>query len=62
MPALVLGGAQDPFFPEPILQETAAAIPTSVLRVFPDRGHGVPKHCARRMQEQIQEFLVGAEI
>jgi pimeloyl-ACP methyl ester carboxylesterase len=59
MPALVVGGAQDPFFPEPILRETAAAAPGSVLRIFPDHGHGVPKHCARRMQQQIAEFLAG---
>jgi pimeloyl-ACP methyl ester carboxylesterase len=61
VPALVLGGARDPFFPGPVLQETAAAIPTSVLRVFPDRGHGVPKHCARRMQEQIVGFFAGTD-
>jgi pimeloyl-ACP methyl ester carboxylesterase len=60
-PTLVLGGALDPFFPEEILRETAAAVPDAELRVFPRNGHGVPKHRARAMQTAVAEFLTRSD-
>lgn len=57
MPALVLGGALDPFFPTDSLTGTAAAIPDATLRVFPRNGHGVPKHRSGAMQDAVAEFL-----
>jgi pimeloyl-ACP methyl ester carboxylesterase len=56
-PTLLVGGADDPFFPEPALREAAAAIPDAVLRVLPG-GHGVPKQRARAVQEEVTAFLM----
>lgn len=60
IPALVIGGALDPFFPTRTLEETAAALPDGRLLVFPRNGHGVPKHRAGAMQEAAATFLGGA--
>jgi pimeloyl-ACP methyl ester carboxylesterase len=60
VPTLVVGGALDPFFPEPSLRETARAIPGAELAVFPRGGHGVPKQRARAVQEAVAAFLGGA--
>jgi pimeloyl-ACP methyl ester carboxylesterase len=57
VPALVVGGALDPFFPEAALRATADAIPDARLIVFPGNGHGVPKHRAAAMQEVVAAFL-----
>jgi pimeloyl-ACP methyl ester carboxylesterase len=59
-PTLVVGGATDPFFPEEMLRETAAPIPDVRLRVFPRRGHGVPKHEARALQDTVATFFASA--
>jgi pimeloyl-ACP methyl ester carboxylesterase len=56
MPTLVLGGRDDPFFPEPVLHATAAAIPDAQLAVHAG-GHGVPKHHSRWLQDQVATFL-----
>lgn len=57
MPALVLGGSVDPFFPTESLTATAAAIPGAELRVFEGSGHGVPKQRAGEMQRAVAAFL-----
>jgi pimeloyl-ACP methyl ester carboxylesterase len=57
MPALVVGGAVDPFFPAEALEATAAAIPDAELRIFPGSGHGVPKQRSGPMQEAVATFL-----
>lgn len=59
VPTLVLGGAADPFFPEPSLRETAAALPDATLRVLPG-GHGLPKQRAAQVQREVAAFLAGA--
>jgi pimeloyl-ACP methyl ester carboxylesterase len=59
VPTLVLGGAADPFFPEPALRETAAALPDATLRVLPG-GHGLPKQRAGQVQREVAAFLAGA--
>jgi len=38
-PTLILAGARDRFYPQPLLQETKRLIPGSVLHVIPRRGH-----------------------
>jgi hypothetical protein len=38
------------------VRETTAALPDAVLRVLPG-GHGVPKHRARQMQQEVAAFL-----
>lgn len=38
-PTLILAGARDRFYPQPLLQETQMLIPGSVLRVIHRRGH-----------------------
>jgi pimeloyl-ACP methyl ester carboxylesterase len=57
VPALVVGGALDPFFPEAALRATADAIPDARLAVFPRNGHGVPKHRAGALQDAVAAFL-----
>jgi pimeloyl-ACP methyl ester carboxylesterase len=57
MPAIVIGGADDPFFPEPELRETAAAIPQAELRIYPNTGHGLPKRHGKRLQDDVLKFL-----
>ncbi len=57
MRAIVIGGADDPFFPEPVLRETAEAIPRAELRVYPGVGHGLPKHHGKQLQQDVLTFL-----
>lgn len=56
VPTLVLGGRDDPFFPEPVLRATAAAIPGATVAVHAG-GHGVPKHHSGWLQDQVAAFL-----
>lgn len=56
VPTLVLGGRDDPFFPEPVLRATAAAIPGAQLAVHAG-GHGVPKHHSGWLQDLVSAFL-----
>lgn len=58
VPTLVLGGKDDPFFPEPVLRATAAGIPDAHVQVHAG-GHGVPKHHSRWLQDQVATFLAG---
>ena len=58
VPTLVLGGRDDPFFPQPVLRATAAAIPGGQVAVHAG-GHGVPKHHSRWLQDQVTTFLAG---
>jgi hypothetical protein len=55
--ALVLGGADDPFFPEPVLRATAAAAPDATLWLFAGCGHGLPKQRTRGMQDELVRFF-----
>lgn len=56
VPTLVLGGRDDPFFPEPVLRATAAAVPDARVAVHAG-GHGVPKHHGGWLQDQVITFL-----
>jgi pimeloyl-ACP methyl ester carboxylesterase len=56
VPTLVVGGSDDPFFPDLVLRATAAAIPDASLRVYPGVGHGLPKHHGRRLQDDVLAF------
>jgi pimeloyl-ACP methyl ester carboxylesterase len=56
VPTLILGGQDDPFFPEPALRVTAAEIPDAHLEVHAG-GHGVPKHHSRWLEDQVAAFL-----
>ena len=56
VPTLVLGGRDDPFFPEPVLRATAAEIPGGLVEVHAG-GHGVPKQHARWLQDRVADFL-----
>lgn len=38
-PTLILAGARDRFYPQPLLRETQRLIPGSVMHVIPRRGH-----------------------
>jgi pimeloyl-ACP methyl ester carboxylesterase len=54
---LIIGGSEDPFFPESILRETAEKIPDSTLHVYDGVGHGVPKERKRRYENDALAFL-----
>ena len=56
-PTLIIGGGDDPFFPEPLLRETAGKIPDAELRVYDGVGHGVPKERKRRYEDDALAFL-----
>ncbi len=56
-PTLIVGGSDDPFAPEPLLRETAAAIGGSTLRIYPGVGHGLPQQFARDLQDDLLAFL-----
>jgi pimeloyl-ACP methyl ester carboxylesterase len=58
-PTLVACGSEDPFFPEPLLRETAGKIPDAELRVYEGVGHGVPKERKRRYEDDSLAFLQG---
>lgn len=60
MSTLVLGGEHDPFFPAPLLEQTAAAIPDAVLRVYAGAGHGLMKLHKRRFEDDVLAFLLPA--
>jgi pimeloyl-ACP methyl ester carboxylesterase len=57
VPTLLIGGSVDPFFPEPILRETAAGISDATLRVYKGVGHGVTKERKRRYEDDALVFL-----
>ncbi|TMR91428.1 alpha/beta fold hydrolase [Nonomuraea basaltis] len=57
VPTLVIGGGQDPFYPESALRETAGAMPSASLRVVEGSGHGLPKHQAAWLQEELIAFF-----
>jgi len=56
-PTLVVGGSEDPFYPEPLLRETAEEIPNATLRVYGGAGHGVPKERKRWYESDVLAFL-----
>jgi pimeloyl-ACP methyl ester carboxylesterase len=56
-PTLVIGGGEDPFFPESLLRETAEKIPDAELRMYEGVGHGVPKERKRRYEVDALAFL-----
>jgi pimeloyl-ACP methyl ester carboxylesterase len=60
MPTLVLGGEIDPFFPVPLLQETAELIPNAMLKVYMGAGHGLTKTHKRRFEDDVLTFLAPA--
>jgi hypothetical protein len=54
VPALLIGGNVDMFFPEPVLRAPAGR--HMRLRVLP-AGHGLPKRHAGRLQAELATFL-----
>lgn len=57
VPTLVLAGDLEPFFPVPLLQETADLIPNAVLTVYAGAGHGLTKTHKRRFEDDVLAFL-----
>ena len=60
VPTLVLGGGADPYFPAPLLDETAALIPGAQLKIYAGAGHGVVKMRKRQFEDDVLGFLVPA--
>ncbi len=58
VPTLVLGGSLDPFFPAPLLRETAELIPNATLRIYEGAGHGLVKMQKCRFENDVLAFLV----
>ena len=60
VPALVIGGSADPFFPAESLRATASAIPNAVLEVVEGSGHGLAKQRAALWQDEVVAFTAGS--
>lgn len=56
---LVIGAAEDPFFPEEILRETHAGLPDSQLAMFRDGRHGVFRERRAAFDNWVTRFLAG---
>lgn len=54
---LIIGGAEDAFFPPDALRETASLIPGSQLILLDGVGHGAPLERKREVDHAILEFL-----
>jgi pimeloyl-ACP methyl ester carboxylesterase len=54
---LVIGGQRDAMVPSPLMQETAAAIPRSLLVLFPDGSHSVQVEYTVEYGEALRQFL-----
>ncbi len=57
VPTLILGGSIDPFFPAPLLHETADLIPNVTLRIYECAGHGLVKWHKRRFETDVLAFF-----
>jgi pimeloyl-ACP methyl ester carboxylesterase len=56
-PTLVVGGADDQFFPPDRVRETVAGLPDARGLVVPDAGHGLYEEQKRRFDRAVREFL-----
>ena len=56
-PALVFGGTADPYFPEPILRETAGGIPDATLDLVAGGKHAAFHEHKRRFDDALDAFL-----
>lgn len=56
-PTLVFGGTADPYFPEPILEETAAGIPDAELAAIPGAKHGAFHEHKYEFDDRLDAFL-----
>ena len=56
-PTLVIGGAEDHFFPESVLRETAAEISDARLELFAGVGRGAFEERKRAFDRTVQAFL-----
>ncbi|MFC7155364.1 alpha/beta fold hydrolase [Halomarina halobia] len=54
---LVVGGSDDPYFPEPILEETAAGIPDATLFAFSGATHGAFHERKSAFDSRVKAFL-----
>ena len=57
-PTLIIGGGQDPFYPEGALREMAGAIPRATLLMPSEREHGLTKQHAGELQDDVINFLL----
>ena len=55
---LIIGGGQDPFYPEAALREMAGAIPRATLLMRSEREHGFAKQHAGELQDDVIDFLL----
>lgn len=56
-PTLVFGGTDDPFFPEPILEATAAGIPDAELSMIRGGKHGAYHERKLTFDDRVDAFL-----
>jgi pimeloyl-ACP methyl ester carboxylesterase len=57
---LIIGGSQDQFFGDGMLERTAAAVPNASLVLFPGETHMVPVECSRAVAAKLRAFLVSS--
>jgi pimeloyl-ACP methyl ester carboxylesterase len=56
-PALVIGGAKDPFYGADVIRETAELIPNAQLCLLENGGHAVVKTQTKAFEDRILSFL-----
>ena len=54
---LVIGGSNDPLFPDEIIEETARRIPKGELHVIEDAGHGAFEERKKEFDKEVGRFL-----
>ncbi|MCU4971466.1 alpha/beta hydrolase [Halobacteria archaeon AArc-m2/3/4] len=59
---LVIGGTDDPFFPEEILRETHERLPDAQLAMFRDARHGAFLERKEGFDNWVLQFLEGEEV
>ncbi|MDQ3969960.1 MAG: alpha/beta hydrolase [Thermoproteota archaeon] len=56
-PTLIVGGARDELFPEPLLRQTAQLVPKATLQLIEGTGHGAFAERKRVFDKTVKEFL-----
>ncbi|MBT3368057.1 MAG: hypothetical protein HN416_12955 [Nitrospina sp.] len=56
-PTLIVGGTDDVFYPEPLVNETAEGIPNITQHLYEAVGHKFPPRIKRRFDDDVLTFL-----
>ncbi len=59
VPTLVIGGANDVFYPEPLIRKTAEMISNAKLILYQNVGHKYPAKIKKKFDDDVLSFLRG---